>query len=611
MIDYTLVAQVLEACRYPNKPFDFLVFKATWQHHGLPEADFEFLKRNGLHVVTVKNDELVDLLKKHHGAVAASNTLTQSVPQQSLPLPPLPLPAAPVEAPSLPLAPPPVPEPSLPEPSQHEEILLALQQLAASEADSIEEELALKDIKDAHKIGIQILRDHYSKVKASLLDEKQIKRVLTPEEAALQEQEKQQIDLFVKQLQSVSNIFPTFHHYLIQAGFICTEETARSIFFTHAFRLLKHSSGFFFTGESASGKTVGIFIAAEFLPPETVIVLTTMSEQAIFYIGPIKHKILFFGEMQPRVDDQDDYKQQNLRQLITENVVTRLTVEKIPGQPNRGVMLKTEGPAVIIATSTATQNLFDDELQNRSSWITSDDSVETTQKVLAAIAFRAENPVQSQDVALAIVKKAFQEFYRSLEFEEDLTVVIPYGTLIIPTDEHVTVRRLSPLILSYVKASALYHQHCREKTTLEGQPVIIATFDDYRAAYAALSANAPKPLENVPTAARKAFDKHLKPLLSNNWANSTELTSNTNSALTLNRLVQILGRPQKTVARWIQAWEKDGLISRAPFKDGKQFVYSLTGSTTEHFTQNLGLVSPETLEQRWQQRQQQQFKEVI
>lgn len=490
-------------------------------------------------------------------------------------------------------------QPSLPALSEEENILLELQRLAQSGPDEIAEELRLKALAKQSGTGVKILRNAYQKIRAELVREAERREAeepieLTPEEAALAEEEKalfeEQARVFEAQqaklaervmaLQQRHDLFQIFHELLKRSGYICNDYLAASVFLSHGARLLPDSTAFFFTGASASGKSSAALKGAEFLPPEEVLSITSVSDQALHYLGDIKHKYIIFGEMTPPVDGQDDPRQMAVRQLISENKIIRATVEKPDGKTNAMVFKVTEGPCVCLASTTREPKSFHDELQNRAAWVTSDDSTATTKAVLAAVAQRAANPVQEQDDELKEWVEVFQEYHRTLK---QLPVVIPYATSIEPAPVHVTARRLFPMLLNYVRANALLHQHSRERHIMNGKEVIIATLADYEMAYKVIGPSAPRVLETCPAKARKVFDETIRPSM-------TDVIP-----LTTSEIQRLVSEPPSTVRRWLKDFEDAGLLIRVDGRQGRQNAYILGDVSCFH--QELGLVSPEKLRQ--------------
>ena len=103
-------------------------------------------------------------------------------------------------------------------------------------------------------------------------------------------------------------------------------------------------------------------------------------------------------------------------------------------------------------TTTLEQTSFNDEFVNRLSWLSTSDDPQLTEKVLrlqAEAACLPPDELQLERRKLEI--EAWQEFHRKLQ---PLTVEITYAKEIVPAGQDVTARRLNPLLLNYIRASA-------------------------------------------------------------------------------------------------------------------------------------------------------------
>lgn len=485
---------------------------------------------------------------------------------------------------------------SLIELSPDEEVKQALHVLAEKEADEIAEDLELKRLNKKFNVAIKPLRKQYTLIREQFQLRKRT-IAATPEElvaenarfAELEASKKQaeqqahaelvEVRQRVKELQQASNLLPVFHSLLIRSGYLCDEDFAATLLMTHAARLLPTSTMFCFYGSSGSGKSDGVMKASAFLPSEFVLTITSMSEQAMNYLGNVQHTYIMLGEIAPQVDGQDDFRQIMMRQLISENKITRAIVDK---ETQSIVWKETHGPCVLTATTTKEPSKFNDELQNRAGWVVSNDSEAITTAVLDSIATRAQNPVRIDDAQLALSIKAFQEFHRSLQA---LAVQVPFAPSIKPVSTHVTVRRLLNLVLNYVRANALLHQHVRQHEEINGVDTVIAEPADYEVAYRVLSNAAPRVLEVCSDKEMRLFQDVLKPAL-----------QAAQRPLSTSEIAKLLKEPPSNVYRWLSSYLKDGLLIRVDSGESKRaFFYKLNPDNSEFTKQDLGLVHPSVL----------------
>jgi len=225
-------------------------------------------------------------------------------------------------------------------------------------------------------------------------------------------------------------------------------------------RLLPHSSGFIDFGESGSGKDALQDAEEKLLPPEVIISTTSLSENAINYLGDISHSILKMGELPPPVPGVDDTPAWSyFRQLISANKLERITtVKRGDGRGFKNEKYTTKGPVSIWATTTRVSQEFSDEVANRVSWRPTDESPETTGAVNAIQAASAAAPYLVPKEKIEAECRIWQQYQRELA---PYDVLIPYAGSVSLNPEHITARRLMPLTLDYIKTSALIHQATR------------------------------------------------------------------------------------------------------------------------------------------------------
>lgn len=377
------------------------------------------------------------------------------------------------------------------------------------------------------------------------------------------------------------NLFPLFRKCLRQNGYIATENFSDTLLITQGQRLLPNSNALGVYGSYAAGKSDGVLKANEFLPPERVLSITTISAKGIFYIGSIKNNCLIFGEMNPTKDELDDQRQCALRQLISENQITNFTVEKADGYTNQGVKKTTEGPAVIVFTTTTEPHRWESQLRSRCAWLRADDSEGTTEQIIDSVASKAAG--RGGRGLSKHCLNGWQEFHRSLE---QLSVAIPFANEIKPKSRKTAIRRIFKLLLDCVRASALLHQHVRQRND---QGHLIAAWADYQVAHRLIKDNAPRMARVISPESRETFNTKIKPLFlveDGNGDNDSKAVSGPDIRRALD-----VGRSQ--AGRFIDDCEQAGLlIFLESGGRGNAKRYKL-GTDDRNEADDLGLADPE------------------
>lgn len=473
--------------------------------------------------------------------------------------------------------------PSLPPLSEGETIRLELLKLAQSKPDELKLDLKLKEISKKYDIGRRAVQKTYMSI-SELLQKETVSRAKEEEQKAkdiADKKKSEQEALVRKRAQEIahsSDIFEEFRTTLkTYSGYIASDLNASTILVSHASRLLGKSSAFIICGPSASGKSDLIEKGAEYLPPESVLRCTSFSNQALQYIGALTNKYVVGGELKPLVPGEDDSFQQAFRQLISENAISRATSEKDENGIRGTKIHRTTGPVTFIFSTTREQTNFNDEFVNRLSWCPTSDEPGLTKQVLKIQAESAMNPPnEARRAAILLEKEAWREYHLSLE---PLTVKIPFADQILVNSFLVTTRRLYPLLLNYISASAILNQFQRKYAFDNGTKMIVANHQDYKKAYDLITANAPRALDLVGPRAIATFKK------------IRQLFGNTEFTVAQIRKV-IPGLSLATAKRHIADLKNAGCI--ADFKkDGKAFVYQIVQEPAP--MEDLGLVHPDLI----------------
>jgi len=478
-------------------------------------------------------------------------------------------------------------KPSLPAATQDEEIELTLLDLAKSSPTPLQLDLAIKKLAKEYNVGVKLLRSTYDQIEAQYQSEQAARKMeSTDDERAAQAAEAEaerlrqeaadrRLKVVKERAQQIAQSadIPTLFRTTMRnhLGYIVSRHGAVTTCITHGARLLRTSMGFILSGLSGSGKSGLAEKGAQLLPPEIVEKYTSWSSQALSYAGDLTNKFILCGEIKPYKQGEDDDAQQQMRQLISENVLVRRVVERDDDGKLTQVTHQTRGPASVVMTTTREQSSFNDEFTNRQSFIYMNDSAELTTEVLklqAAEAARVPDANSEEETEIEI--EAWQEFHRTLQA---MKVVIPFASQIMPSSRDVTVRRLFPLLLNYVRALALLHQHSRTIVENDGHPYVEAQLVDYSVAYDVVLSNAPRVLDTVSKRGREIF----------------EALKKTNAPFTRSQAQKLLKMTMTTVKRYFQELVVAGCIA-SDGKEGNANLYRILAEPAA--TQELGLIDP-------------------
>jgi len=236
-------------------------------------------------------------------------------------------------------------------------------------------------------------------------------------------------------------------------------------------RLLERPANAIVQGSSASGKSYMIEKVAELFPAESKIVASAMTPQALHHMEPgmLRHKFVVAGERSRLENDDRAEATRALREMLSGGKLSKLMPSKSGGEIVTK-LIEQDGPIAYVE-STTLADIFNEDL-NRCLLIHPDESSEQTKRILVT---ETDSTKHDREV----VRQRHHAIQRLLR---RFTVRVPYRQALanlMPADK-VEVRRLFPMLLAIIKASALLHQWRRQDL---GDSVLVATKDDYATAY--------------------------------------------------------------------------------------------------------------------------------
>ena len=256
---------------------------------------------------------------------------------------------------------------------------------------------------------------------------------------------------------------------------------------------------------SSAGKSRLAEITEELCPPESVVSVSDLSQQAMFYWGEddLKHRFVAIGERQG--SETSDYP---LRELISRKSITKAIPLKDPisGQI-KTTTITVNGPIALVETSTSTN--VNPENLNRCFIIGIDESEEQTSEIhrLQRHSFTIDGFLKAKEREEITGRHiCAQRLLRSVQ------VFNPFAELLSFPSSKLRSRRDNEKFLRLISAICFLHQYQRPVKKLglkEGEEIeyIECTVDDYRTAYELLADGIlDNTLDDLPRPARSLLD---------------------------------------------------------------------------------------------------------
>ena len=254
------------------------------------------------------------------------------------------------------------------------------------------------------------------------------------------------------------------------------------------------------SSQSASGKSYLIDTVKTLMPEEDVVSMTSLSDQALNYLGEegLMHKFLVMGEAvhAPSVEHQ-------IREMLSAKELSRLVAVKDEKTGELSSKLVRKKVLVSVAMST-TSNEVNPENASRFFVVSADESEAQTRGVHEAQRqkYSLERLAQKEDEIPAIIARhrAAQRLLKAVG------IVNPYARYLSFPARMMRTRRDHERFLDLIAAACFLRQY--QKKTHEdakGRAYIECDLEDYRIAHRIMSAILPSTLSSFPRSAKELY----------------------------------------------------------------------------------------------------------
>jgi hypothetical protein len=250
-----------------------------------------------------------------------------------------------------------------------------------------------------------------------------------------------------------------------------------------------------FLGSSGSGKTYLQERVSALIPAEDKIMMTTISEQGIYYFGQyeLRHKLWILEDL-----DGAEGSLYPLREMMSKQSITKTVPEKDTKNGSFKTTQKTvEGP-VCTSGCTTKEKIYEDNA-NRCILLYIDHSKEQDIRIIQYQQKQSAGKIDKAGEAKAIL--VMQNAQRLLRHVE---VINPFAGLINLPQEVFKPRRTMQILLSFIETITFYEQYNR-KTNESG--AVISTVEDIELAFDLLKETLFRKSDELSGACRNFYEK--------------------------------------------------------------------------------------------------------
>jgi DNA primase len=258
-------------------------------------------------------------------------------------------------------------------------------------------------------------------------------------------------------------------------GYVGEDLNKQLLYLCASSRILDDPISILILSESASGKSMLVETIRKLMPPEDVIAVTSLSDQALNYIKDLLHKFLILGEAV-----HSDVIEHQIREMLSGKELSRLvTVKDEKTGKMESKIVKTPVIAASVMSSTAAG--VNPENASRCFIINADESREQTRRIHEAQRqkYSLSRYFEKEKVIPEIIKKhlAAQRLLRNI------LIVNPFGEYMNFPDQLMRTRRDNDRFLDLIACVCFLRQY-QKPVKLEGlKEFIECELKDYSIAY--------------------------------------------------------------------------------------------------------------------------------
>ncbi len=285
-------------------------------------------------------------------------------------------------------------------------------------------------------------------------------------------------------------------------GYIGEKMNKRLIYLAASSRKLSDPISVIVISQSAAGKSYLIDTVKKLIPPEDVVSMTSLSDQALNYLPEdgLMHKFLVMGEAA-----QSETVKHQIREILSSHELSRLVTLKDPKSGNmQSRIIRKE--VIVSAAMSSTNHNINPENASRSFVINTDESA--AQTVAIHRAQRQKYSVEHYEQQVNIIPEIIKTHHAAQRLLQKRVIVNPFAELLDFPTALMRSRRDHERFIDLIASACFLRQFQKEeKVTKHGIKYIECDLEDYETAYQIMTAILPATLTNFPKGALELYEE--------------------------------------------------------------------------------------------------------
>lgn len=271
------------------------------------------------------------------------------------------------------------------------------------------------------------------------------------------------------------NIFRRITEDMSRMGYVGEELNKILLYLCASSRKLDDPISVLIISQSASGKSYLVDTVKRLMPPEDVVAVTSLSDQALNYIDDLMHKFLILGEAV-----HSDVIEYQIREMLSGKELSRLVTVK---DPESGKMQSevVRTPVVVSSVMSGTNRAINPENASRCFVVNTDESAEQTQRIQENQRYKysLEKLKGGNEEKERIIKthRAAQKLLRKVNIVNDFAPLLNFPVKLMRT------RRDHERFMDLIACVCFLRQYQKKEETEDGVTYIRCDLEDYSVAY--------------------------------------------------------------------------------------------------------------------------------
>jgi DNA primase len=282
-------------------------------------------------------------------------------------------------------------------------------------------------------------------------------------------------------------------------GYVGEDLNKQLIFTAACTRKMDDPISVMIVSQSASGKTRLVETVESLIPPEDVISVTSLSDQALNYVPDMVHKFLILGEAV-----HGETVEHQLRELLSSHRLSRLVTtkdEKTGKMESEIVRMK----AVVSCVMTGTNYSINPENASRSFIIDADESVEQTKRIHEAQ--RRKYTLERYEEKSGVIPEIIKAYHAAGRLLRKIFIVNAFAEYLKFPDTLMRTRRDHERFLDLIAGICFVRQYQKEVKTSVSLEYIECDIEDYRIAYEIMMGTLMTTFIELPKGSRMLYEE--------------------------------------------------------------------------------------------------------